>query len=49
MADRNRMSNLLGFRLALALAMAMLPIGLLSAYQVKSLMTEAQARSEAAI
>ena len=49
MADPHRMQNTLGFRLAFALALAILPLGLLSAFQVRSLMGEAQARSEAAI
>ena len=49
MKDRHPVAQLLGFRLALALALALVPLGFLSAYQVKSLMDEAQARSEAAI
>ncbi len=49
MAIRHPLAQLLGFRLAFALALALLPLGLLSAYQVRSLMGEAQARSEAAI
>ena len=49
MPIRHPLAQLLGFRLAFALALALLPLGLLSAYQVKSLMGEAQARSEAAI
>lgn len=47
--DRWLFGQRLGFRLAFALAAALLPLGMLSAYQVKSLMGEAQARSEAAI
>jgi two-component system, sensor histidine kinase PdtaS len=49
MPDRHPVVQRLGFRLAFALALALLPLGLLSAYQVRSLMSEAQARSEAAI
>lgn len=49
MKQRHPLQELLGFRLAFALALALLPLGLLSGYQVKSLMGEAQARSEAAI
>ncbi len=49
MKHRHQLSQLLGFRLALALALALLPLGFLSGYQVKLLIGEAQARSEAAI
>lgn len=49
MPDQPPLRNRLGFRLALALALALLPLGVLSGYQAQSMMREAQARSEAAI
>ncbi len=49
MAERVVLMDRLGVRLAFALALALLPLGILTSYQVQSLMGEAQARSEAAI
>lgn len=46
---RRRFIDRLGFRLGLVLSMALLPIGLLAVLQARSLMNEAQARSEAAL
>lgn len=46
---RRRFIDRLGFRLGLVLSMALLPIGLLAVLQARSLMGEAQARSEAAL
>jgi len=40
---------MLGFRLGFVLSMALLPVGLLAVLQARSLMTEARARSEAAL
>lgn len=47
--SRNRFTDRLGFRLGLVLSMALLPIGLLAVLQARSLIGEAQARSEAAL
>lgn len=46
---RRRFIDRLSFRLGLVLSMALLPIGLLAVLQAQSLMTEARARSEAAL
>ncbi|GIX12067.1 MAG: hypothetical protein KatS3mg118_0026 [Paracoccaceae bacterium] len=39
----------LGFRLAFLLALALLPLGILSAFQGQSLLRESRARAEAAV
>lgn len=47
--SRRRFTEMLGFRLGFVLSMALLPVGLLAVLQARSLMTEARARSEAAL
>lgn len=46
---KRRFIDRLGFRLGLVLSMALLPVGLLAVLQAQSLMSEARARSEAAL
>ena len=46
---RRWFTDMLGFRLGFVLSMALLPVGLLAVLQARSLMTEARARSEAAL
>ena len=47
--SRRGFTEMLGFRLGFVLSMALLPVGLLAVLQARSLMTEARARSEAAL
>lgn len=49
MRGKPRMIHRLGVRLALALTLALLPLGILAGLQVQSLRNEARARSEASI
>ncbi len=48
-ARMNRMTETLGFRLAFLLAVALLPLGMVSAVQSAATLKEARARSEAAL
>ena len=48
-AVRPQIWKSLGFRMAFALAVALLPLGVVSAMQSRSLLIEAQARSQAAL